>query len=738
MSNPNVTPDLTNTPVVGTGITNAPPNVMPPTATAQNQAPVDAPVANAQPQPTQPQVQPTQNASPASNAPTPNQQHAGIFHQVLSLLGGGGSRPVQDANGQPVTDANGNVQMAPVSSKRLGMGILAGAISGMMAGMAAPTVRTPIGGGRSIPDYSGSFAAGANAAQKFTQEGAQTEAQKQADDIKSRQFATMDHNLKMHAMMIANHKADTEDQQNTVDTYGSMGEAMEGEYANGNVTDAQNNPIDLYSYRNIDGDKLQQLLASKDPKARATMEQVMPVQVIQVPQADGSMKACTLFDVYNPDAMVKMTENLKKDYPKLAGVGDNKKVPVRMIAQWAQMRANEGLAVSGLDDHIEGYNKANSGNPINKDFDLASAGKGDPSIQALYPLINKYRTDPFDAMVNDIRKDPAFANDAKIQAGLAHLQEKMGFTSDGLVNQDQARAEALAEGKKSDAQKPADSARIQNAPALIKARFTNLKPADYDDLNSRLHAGMSNAEYDAVLDKAFTQSEKYKKDQLDRDTHDLDVAAKQQAQIAKGEKPVVGVDAGGRQVLVPAGDVQKYGLSQVREVGQAENEKVTNARSLMTVFNNDDPDDLGIMQLAAKLDKDGKLGPAASRFQDWLNRSGSVITNLAGFDAGDPDVQRLFTKLGLSTTGLMQVHVGARGSAQMLEHFEDLAKAKSMSPQAFRAAIDTENSYVRMKAMLPQSGKAQATQASQPTQQNKDGNKGHGKFDPNVLPQVNQ
>jgi len=105
-----------------------------------------------------------------------------------------------------------------------------------------------------------------------------------------------------------------------------------------------------------------------------------------------------------------------------------------------------------------------------------------------------------------------------------------------------------------------------------------------------------------------------------------------------------------------------------------------------------------------------KLGPVASRFQDWLNKGGSVAT----FDAGtDPDMQRLFTKLGLSTTGLMQVHVGARGSAAMLEHFQDLANVKQLSPQAFIAAIDTENKYVRMKAMMPSGGKSNAVTPSQ-------------------------
>ena len=283
------------------------------------------------------------------------------------------------------------------------------------------------------------------------------------------------------------------------------------------------------------------------------------------------------------------------------------------------------------------------------------------------------------------------------------------FVNDKQNEEKKAAADAVADAKRKDADKPANPTRIQNAPALINSSTPYLTPAQRTNYISKLHPGMSNDELDKVQKEASDENGRGFTHVMEQQRFSQEKAAKGDAAIAKGQKPVVGVDANGNQVLVPSSDVAKYGLSQVREVGQAENEKVTNARSLLTVFNNNDPDDLGIMQLANKLDKEGKLGPAASRFQDWLNRSGSVITNLAGFDAGDPDVQRLFTKLGLSTTGLMQVHVGARGSAQLLEHFEDLAKAKSMSPQAFKAAIDTENSYVKMKAMLPNAGKA-ATQ----------------------------
>lgn len=194
-------------------------------------------------------------------------------------------------------------------------------------------------------------------------------------------------------------------------------------------------------------------------------------------------------------------------------------------------------------------------------------------------------------------------------------------------------------------------------------------------------------------------------------------AAAAKAAVPKPEKPqdmVIGT-VSGKQVAGTMDDLKAIGATSMTKAGAAESEKIQNARSMMTVFDSNDPDDPGLVQLAAKLDQQGKLGPAATRFQNWLNAGNTV----ANFDAGDPDVQRLFTKLGLSTTGLMQVHVGARGSAQLLEHFEKLANAKQMSSTAFRAALDTENSYIRMKAMLPRAdggaGRAAAGAGRAPT-----------------------
>ena len=166
--------------------------------------------------------------------------------------------------------------------------------------------------------------------------------------------------------------------------------------------------------------------------------------------------------------------------------------------------------------------------------------------------------------------------------------------------------------------------------------------------------------------------------------------------LADANKPVIGFDTDGNQVLTSGMNAQQLGLSEIRDVGQAEAEKVTNARSLLSVFNNPNPGDRGLIQLAQDLDRQGKLGPIASRYQEFMAGT---------YGKGDPEVEELRTKMGLATTGLMQVHVGARGSAAMMEHFEDLANAKKMDGPTLLSGLNAENNYVTRKAMIPKNSR---------------------------------
>src|ERR1035437_7648688 len=187
-----------NDPTIGDANANAgPPTTTPSTVTDQiqpripNPIPADSPASVG----VTPQVPPAQQAQPKQATPPARPQapqapdHGSIFKSVLGMLSGGMNRPQMDANGNPQVDANGRVQMKQSSTKQLGAGILAGALSSMIAGMAAPTQYTTFGEGRGqrkVADYGASAAAGAAAAQPFTQEGSKAKAQGQADEERGR------------------------------------------------------------------------------------------------------------------------------------------------------------------------------------------------------------------------------------------------------------------------------------------------------------------------------------------------------------------------------------------------------------------------------------------------------------------------------------------------------------------------------------------------------------------------
>ncbi len=121
------------------------------------------------------------------------------------------------------------------------------------------------------------------------------------------------------------------------------------------------------------------------------------------------------------------------------------------------------------------------------------------------------------------------------------------------------------------------------------------------------------------------------------------------------------------------------------------------------------PDTMGIVQLIDSLDKKGKLGTVASRWNEFL-------TGKLG--SGDPEFEALRTKLGLSTTLLMNAHVGNRGGSYMMEHFEDLANGKKMDAQTLKSGILSELDYVKDRAMLPggaAQGGGQSSGAKQPS-----------------------
>jgi hypothetical protein len=244
---------------------------------------------------------------------------------------------------------------------------------------------------------------------------------------------------------------------------------------------------------------------------------------------------------------------------------------------------------------------------------------------------------------------------------------------------------------------------IQQLNQQLSARYQILNPGKTLPPEFTLPTNAKRQDY-ADLDKAMEQVEKAQSVKAQQDNaRATQAAAASDRNDKTGMKPVIGFDSKGNQIFAAASDAKNLGLKSVREVGQAEAEKVTNARSLMPLLNSNDPEDPGVIQMAKKLDSEGKLGPLAGRWNDFL----------AGkWGAGDPEYAAFRAKMGLSTTALMQVHVGSRGGAFMLEHFQDLANGGKMDGPTLLSALDTESKYVARKAMLPSQGGSAPTSST--------------------------
>lgn len=165
----------------------------------------------------------------------------------------------------------------------------------------------------------------------------------------------------------------------------------------------------------------------------------------------------------------------------------------------------------------------------------------------------------------------------------------------------------------------------------------------------------------------------------------------------KSEATVTGIEPGtGRAVQTSVAEAKRLGLTDVNKALAADVGKTNSARHWLELANKQgnpkDSSTMGILPLIEKLDKSGKLGTIASRWNDFM--AGKV-------GAGDPDFEALRAKMGLGTTLLMQAHVGNRGGSYMLEHFEDLANAKKMDAQTLKSGIKSEIDYMKDRAMLP-------------------------------------
>lgn len=237
--------------------------------------------------------------------------------------------------------------------------------------------------------------------------------------------------------------------------------------------------------------------------------------------------------------------------------------------------------------------------------------------------------------------------------------------------------------------------RVLNPGKALPPEFTlppNATGKDYDRIDKQLEAtekaSMTKTQKDAL-------DEQRKRAREDKDQQKLDKEEKEGREWVTGEDP----NNPGQQVLVPLSQAKELGLKNQAKADNDTLNKTLAARHVEPLLYNNDPANPGIMQMIDNLEKKGKLGPLASRWNDFLARK---------WGGDDGDYAALRARMDLATTKLMQAHVGSRGGSFMLEHFEDIANAKKMSAANLRAGVDQELRYVHDISMNPTATKKPA------------------------------
>lgn len=93
----------------------------------------------------------------------------------------------------------------------------------------------------------------------------------------------------------------------------------------------------------------------------------------------------------------------------------------------------------------------------------------------------------------------------------------------------------------------------------------------------------------------------------------------------------------------------------------------------------------GMLGLIDTLDKQGKLGPIAGRYQEFM--AGQI-------GAGDVEYSELRGYINLLSTAMMRAHVGARGGVNLMSHFETLWQAGKMDAPTLKAGIKVMDNFL--------------------------------------------
>jgi len=160
--------------------------------------------------------------------------------------------------------------------------------------------------------------------------------------------------------------------------------------------------------------------------------------------------------------------------------------------------------------------------------------------------------------------------------------------------------------------------------------------------------------------------------------------------LKKGNSPLYqknknAVDAQINTLNAARGKIQADKLAEMRAGAQIKQDELTASTKTMVEAA---PKVLNFVDRIDNLidEQTKSLGPAASRWQEFM--AGKV-------GAPNPEFTKLRTDVGLLTTLLMRMHVGARGGEYIMKHFQDLIDSGKQSPENLKAALGEIKQYAQ-------------------------------------------
>lgn len=632
--------------------------LMQPTGTVPNALPAQTP-AGVNTALNAPTSQPTQPSAPAQPQSTPQQDHASLFQKIFGVIAGGDRVGVRDAQGNPVTDKNGNVQTQRASVKQLGAGILAGALASMAAGF--QHLPTTDENGRVVTHNNEAAAVGAKVGEQNTQKARLSAFQQMSDDQRLRAYQTADQNFKLVNMAITSHRLG--------DEY-ITGQTAEFQPLHSWINqEAQTRPeiAALIHGDDLSEDDMQKMMA--DDQAHGVKDTAMPSGTRPEIGPDGKPtgRLEQLWMVLRNDGKVTLTPDLKQKYG-LTTVGDGQSVSMQALMTQAISQVLSKNVAQSIASLGQKQDEAFGGN--HSDVTLSALQQKNPALKSQANL---------QKLQGIAGKNPAEA--------VAYLRaNKSGDLADTLVNAFGIDDDKWADKRKHDEAQAVKETKSKTPEQLAELAQHPETPEGKAAMNT-IATLRANKAADAAADAAAKLPFELRKQQQEQELR-TGLPADAGRLLANGDLTLTELKSRGStpkfitdavnaaKAIDPQYDAQKADADYRIAGNQANQTFFGSANSLVNQGGTLD-------QLAANYKRLNNTGlPLYNKWKDY-----------AEYQAGDPAMAGFYqTALGVADDYAKVMGGGTGSDTSRLQVMQSFANAHN--PQQMQAAIDAARNAV--------------------------------------------